>query len=74
MNAEIIAIGSELLTPYRQDTNSLYLTDKLNQTGSGGELQDHCGRQPGESHSGGHGGVLAGRLDHFHGRIGADGR
>jgi nicotinamide-nucleotide amidase len=33
MNAEIIAIGSELLTPHRQDTNSLYLTDKLNQMG-----------------------------------------
>jgi nicotinamide-nucleotide amidase len=33
MNAEIIAIGSELLTPYRQDTNSLYLTDKLNLLG-----------------------------------------
>jgi len=33
MNAEIIAIGSELLTPYRQDTNSLYLTEQLNQLG-----------------------------------------
>jgi len=33
VNAEIIAIGSELLTPYRQDTNSLFLTDKLNQIG-----------------------------------------
>ena len=33
MNAEIIAIGSELLTPYRQDTNSLYLTEKLNDLG-----------------------------------------
>ena len=33
MNAEIIAIGSELLTPYRQDTNSLFLTEKLNQLG-----------------------------------------
>jgi len=33
VNAEIIAIGSELLTPFRQDTNSLYLTDKLNQLG-----------------------------------------
>jgi nicotinamide-nucleotide amidase len=31
--AEIIAIGSELLTPFRQDTNSLYLTEKLNQLG-----------------------------------------
>lgn len=33
MNAEIIAVGSELLTPYRSDTNSLYLTDKLNTLG-----------------------------------------
>ncbi len=33
MNAEIIAIGSELLTPFRKDTNSLYLTEKLNQLG-----------------------------------------
>lgn len=30
MDAEIIAIGSELLTPYRQDSNSLYLTERLN--------------------------------------------
>ena len=33
MNAEIIAIGSEMLTPFRQDTNSLYLTQKLNDLG-----------------------------------------
>ena len=33
MNAEIIAIGSELLTPFFQDTNSLFLTDRLNQLG-----------------------------------------
>jgi nicotinamide-nucleotide amidase len=33
MKAEIIAIGSELLTPYRLDTNSLYLTDRLNRLG-----------------------------------------
>jgi nicotinamide-nucleotide amidase len=33
VDAEIIAIGSELLTPFRQDTNSLYLTGKLNQLG-----------------------------------------
>src|SRR5437763_14302901 len=33
MIAEIIAIGSELLTPFRQDTNSLYLTEKLNALG-----------------------------------------
>jgi nicotinamide-nucleotide amidase len=33
VNAEIIAIGSELLTPFRQDTNSLFLTERLNQLG-----------------------------------------
>ena len=33
MDAEIIAIGSEMLTPHRQDTNSLYLTEKLNDLG-----------------------------------------
>jgi nicotinamide-nucleotide amidase len=33
VNAEIIAVGSELLTPYRQDTNSLWLTGQLNQLG-----------------------------------------
>jgi nicotinamide-nucleotide amidase len=33
VNAEIIAVGSELLTAYRQDTNSLYLTERLNDLG-----------------------------------------
>lgn len=33
MIAEIIAIGSEMLTPFRQDTNSLYLTAQLNNLG-----------------------------------------
>jgi len=33
MRAEIIAVGSELLTPYRVDTNSLFLTDELNRIG-----------------------------------------
>src|SRR5439155_19732316 len=33
VDAEIIAIGSELLTPFRQDTNSLYVTKRLNQLG-----------------------------------------
>jgi nicotinamide-nucleotide amidase len=32
-DAEIIAVGSELLTPERVDTNSLYLTDQLNALG-----------------------------------------
>lgn len=33
MNAEIIAVGSEMLTPHRTDTNSLYLTEQLNLLG-----------------------------------------
>jgi nicotinamide-nucleotide amidase len=33
VNAEIIAVGSELLTPFRADTNSLYLTEQLNNLG-----------------------------------------
>jgi nicotinamide-nucleotide amidase len=33
MKAEIIAVGSEMLTPYRVDTNSLLLTDELNKLG-----------------------------------------
>jgi nicotinamide-nucleotide amidase len=33
LTAEIIAVGSELLTPFRTDTNSLWLTDRLNSVG-----------------------------------------
>ena len=33
MKSEIIAVGSEMLTPFRQDTNSLYLTEKFNDLG-----------------------------------------
>jgi competence/damage-inducible protein CinA-like protein len=33
MKAEIIAVGSELLTPDRLDTNSLFLTEELNSIG-----------------------------------------
>lgn len=43
MNAEIIAIGSELLTPFRQDTNSLFLTEKLNTLGIEVEFKDVVG-------------------------------
>jgi len=32
-SAEIIAVGSELLTPHRLDTNSLFLTGRLNECG-----------------------------------------
>lgn len=33
LNAEIVAVGSEMLTPFRQDTNSLFLTRRLNELG-----------------------------------------
>ncbi|HBR56701.1 MAG TPA: competence/damage-inducible protein A, partial [Blastocatellia bacterium] len=33
ISAEIIAVGSELLTPEKTDTNSLWLTEKLNGIG-----------------------------------------
>src|SRR5882724_978084 len=32
-DAEIIAVGSEMLTSHRLDTNSLYVTDQLNSLG-----------------------------------------
>ncbi|MGO8757715.1 MAG: CinA family nicotinamide mononucleotide deamidase-related protein [Terracidiphilus sp.] len=35
MKSEIIAVGSEMLTPFRQDTNSLAITGKLNGLGIG---------------------------------------
>ena len=31
--AVVLAVGSELLTPYRSDTNSLWLTERLNEIG-----------------------------------------
>ncbi len=33
MTTEIIAVGTELLTPFFQDTNSLYVTERLNDLG-----------------------------------------
>jgi nicotinamide-nucleotide amidase len=33
LTIEILAVGSELLTPHYQDTNSLYLTERLNELG-----------------------------------------
>lgn len=47
MNAEIIAVGSELLTPYRHDTNSLFLTERLNELG----VEVHFKTVVGDSHA-----------------------
>src|SRR5918912_1270928 len=43
LTAEIIAVGSELLTPFRTDTNSLWLTDRLNSFGVGVKLKTIVG-------------------------------
>ena len=51
MNAEIIAVGSELLTPYRMDTNSLWLTDELNRLGLRVIHKSVVGDSPAEMHS-----------------------
>ena len=41
--AVILAVGSELLTPSRIDTNSLFITEQLNLFGDRGCVQE-CGR------------------------------
>jgi competence/damage-inducible protein CinA-like protein len=43
LSAEIIAIGSELLTPFRTDTNSLWLTGRLNSVGISVQLKTIVG-------------------------------
>ena len=74
MKSEIIAVGSEMLTPFRQDTNSLYLTEKLNEIGVtvafktivGDRRKDLVRRDP-------HGAGARGHRDP-NGRPGPDGR
>jgi len=46
MNAEIIAIGSEMLTPWRQDTNSLFVTERLNTLGVSVAFKTIVGDRP----------------------------
>ena len=48
MKAEIIAVGSELLTPDRLDTNSLFLTEALNKLGVEVLRKTIVGDNPGE--------------------------
>jgi len=43
LSAEIIAVGSELLTPEKTDTNSLWLTGKLNEIGAEVKLKTIVG-------------------------------
>ena len=44
--AEIIAVGSELLTPFKTDTNSLFLTAGLNELGIAVERKSLVGDDP----------------------------
>ncbi|HUY80532.1 MAG TPA: competence/damage-inducible protein A [Acidobacteriaceae bacterium] len=46
MNAEIIAIGSEMLTPWRQDTNSLFVTERLTMVGVSVAFKTIVGDRP----------------------------
>jgi nicotinamide-nucleotide amidase len=48
MKIEIIAVGSELLTPFYLDTNSLYLTRRLNDLGLDPSWKTVVGDDPGD--------------------------
>ena len=41
MNAWIVAVGSEMLTPLRTDTNSLTITERLNARATATPALDH---------------------------------
>jgi nicotinamide-nucleotide amidase len=56
--AEIIAVGSELLTPFRLDTNSLFLTGRLNDLGIDVRRKTVVGDDPQDL-----GGALTGSLE-----------
>ena len=45
MRAEILAVGSELLTPLRSDTNALWITDRLARRRGRGGSAGHGGRR-----------------------------
>ena len=45
MKACILAIGSEMLTPFRVDTNSLFITERLNAIGYDVRLKAVVGRR-----------------------------
>src|SRR5580704_14269619 len=51
IRAEIIAVGSELLTPFRLDTNSLFLTTQLNEIGIPVAHKSVVGDSPGDMRS-----------------------
>ena len=48
MKAVIVAVGSEMLTPFRTDTNSLFITERLNTIGYDVRLKAVVGDDAGE--------------------------
>ncbi len=72
MRAEIIAVGSELLTPFRQDTNSLWLTGELNRLGIRVVHKAIVGDDPDEMRSVFRASDAARGRDYFVWRTGAD--
>jgi len=50
-SAEIVAVGSELLTPHRTDTNSLWLTARLNEIGIDVRVKTIVGDEPADLQS-----------------------
>ena len=48
MKAVIVAVGSEMLTPFRTDTNSLFITERLNAIGYDVRLKAVVGDDAGE--------------------------
>ena len=48
MKACILAVGSEMLTPFRVDTNSLFITERLNAIGGDVRLKAVVGDDVGE--------------------------
>ena len=48
MKACIVAVGSEMLTPFRVDTNSLFITERLNAIGYDVRLKAVVGDDVGE--------------------------
>ena len=74
MRAEIIAIGDELTTGQRLDTNSQWLAERLTELGVDVMLPHHGGRRPGGQCGRISRGDRSGGRGRGHGRAGADGR
>ena len=69
-DAEIIAVGSEMLTSQRLDTNSLFITDQLNALGVEVRRKLVIGDDRNLLSAAGRQALLNADDRHFHGRLG----